>query len=131
MQLNIKTKRYYIVFKSENHTYAIEANQLLGTSDQCPFISYPGLPEKIIGITHFRGKIFPVFNFFNKSTTRNIDGCFLFIRSSLDQVGLSKSSKLWALWIDSKPTLEHDLKKIESVEILNLTHFNEIKKISA
>lgn len=58
-------KKHLIYFEVNHQGYAIEAAELAGVATGCPFVAYPGLPERVIGLVQWSGKVFPVVDVFN------------------------------------------------------------------
>lgn len=58
--------------------YAIDAAELTGVATACPYVSYPGLPEGVLGLVHWSGKVFPVLDAFHLGTVDFRNCTFLF-----------------------------------------------------
>lgn len=50
----------YICFEMNGKTYGVPADDLIGVSENCPRVSYYGLPEGISEITYWKGRLYVV-----------------------------------------------------------------------
>lgn len=57
-----------IYFEMDGTSYAVDAAELAGVATSCPFVNYPGLPEKVLGLVQWSGKVFPAIDAFGDSS---------------------------------------------------------------
>jgi hypothetical protein len=55
-----------IYFEVDHQGYAVDAAELAGVATSCPFVTYPGLPEKVLGIIQWSGKVYPAIDAFGQ-----------------------------------------------------------------
>ena len=72
-----------IYFEVNGAGYAVDAAELAGVATACPHVTYPGLPESVLGLIHWSGKVFPVIDAFNLGSVDFRSCTFLF---SLDNL---------------------------------------------
>lgn len=53
-------RKHTIYFEIDGTGYAVDAAELAGVATACPFVVYPGLPEGVLGLIQWSGKVFPV-----------------------------------------------------------------------
>lgn len=72
-----------IYFELDDTGYAVDAAELAGVANSCPFVTYPGLPTGVLGMVQWSGKVFPIVDAFDGARVDLASATFLF---SLDNI---------------------------------------------
>lgn len=79
----VGAKKHMIYFEIDGQGYAVDAAELAGVASACPFVTYPGLPEKVVAIVQWSGRVFPVVDAFGAQKVNFESSTVLFSNEGL------------------------------------------------
>lgn len=122
----------------ENQRLAIHASELSGVGLDCPIKIFSGLPEGIVGITYYNGKIFPIIDCFNLLTKSQSNYALLIGLNkniALDsEVAILVPSELVTFYVTNNqaPLVDHNNHSYQKFDLsnINLVQINQKKQAS-